>query len=120
VKSDDFALDGTQLFYGASALDDAGNMWLLSAAAKPAGFVGLALGGRSASGQVFQPKQIVEGQSDLGGGGGGLTRFGDYVAGAQDPVDGTAWMIGQYAAAAKGPLNNENSAGCKVVHVLGN
>jgi hypothetical protein len=116
VKSDDFTMAGTQLFYGASGFDKYGNMWLLSAAAKPAGFVGLALAGRSAAGQVRAPKEIVPGEAAIPGSG-GLIRFGDYASAAQDPVDGSTWLIGQYAGKAKGPLNPENNAGCKVVHV---
>ena len=133
VKSDDFAMEGTQLFNGAVGLDSMGNIWLLCSAAKPTGFVGLALGGRSASGQVLQPEQIVEGHSLIEGAeetyfldllskkrpreSGYPIRFGDYVAAAQDPVDGTCWLIGLYAA-TRGPLNPENTAGCKVVHVI--
>jgi hypothetical protein len=116
VKSDDFTMDGTQLFYGASGFDKYGSMWLLMSSVKPAGFVGLSLAGRSASGQVRAPKEIVPGLAALPGGG-GLTRFGDYAAAAQDPVDGSTWLIGEYANKAKGTLNPENNAGCKVVHV---
>ena len=130
VKSDDFAMEGTQLFNGAAGLHSAGNMWLLCSAVRPAGFVGLALGGRSASGQVLQPSQIVEGlslieQPEEGYFLGlpsrkrsrdkrGPIRFGDYVGAAQDPVDGTVWLTGLHAA-TKGPLNPDNTAGCKVV-----
>src|SRR5207302_1735242 len=67
VKSDDFSLAGTQLFYGASGFDKYGNMWLLSASAKPAGFVGLALAGRSATGQVRAPREIVADDAAAGG-----------------------------------------------------
>jgi hypothetical protein len=116
VKSDDFSMAGTQLFYGASGFDKFGNMWLLTASAKPAGFVGLSLAGRSATGTVRAPKEIVPGLAAIPGGG-GLIRFGDYASAAQDPVDGSTWLIGQYANNAKGPLNPENNAGCKVVHV---
>jgi hypothetical protein len=91
-------------------------MWLLASATKTNGFVGLVLGGRSATGTVTQPKQIVAGLAAIPGDG-GLTRFGDYVAAAQDPIDGSTWLIGQYAGKSKGPLNGENNAGCKVVHV---
>jgi len=131
VRSDDFAIEGTQLFNGAAGLDSAGNTWLLCSAGKPAGFVGLALGGRSASGEVLQPTKIVEGHSIVNDPPrfflglfprkrppkGYPIRFGDYVAAAQDPVDGTCWLIGLYAA-SQGALNPQNTAGCKVVHVL--
>jgi hypothetical protein len=116
VKSDDFSMAGTQLFYGASGFDKYGTMWLLMASTKPAGLVGLSLAGRSPTGQVRAPKEIVAGQAGIPGGG-GLIRFGDFVAAAQDPVDGSTWLIGEYAAQAKGPLNPEGNTGCKVVHV---
>jgi hypothetical protein len=108
-------------------------MWLLCSACKPDGFVGLALGGRSASGEVIQPTQFVEGLSLIDvpeiryflglfsrkgrRQSGYPLRFGDYVGAAQDPVDGTAWLIGLYAA-TKGPLNKDNTAGCKVIQVI--
>jgi len=88
VKSDDFSMAGTELFYGASGFDKYGTMWLLMASTKPAGFVGLSLAGRSPTGQVRAPKEIVAGQAGIPGGG-GLIRFGDFVAAAQDPVDGS-------------------------------
>jgi hypothetical protein len=115
VTSNDFALDATQLFYGVPGLDGAGNAWVLAAATKKDGFVGLALAGRSVSGQLFAPRQIVMGGAGIAGS--GLIRFGDYFSAAQDPTDGTLWMIGQYATATKTSLNPENNTGCKVVHV---
>ena len=96
---------------GIQVHDKYGNMWVLMAAAKPNDSVGLALGGVRADGTVEPAKIIVQGQSQLSG-----ERFGDYFAGAQDPVDGSVWLIGQYASTMS-DLNDENSAGCKVVHV---
>jgi hypothetical protein len=114
ATSTDFSIPGTQLFYGGAALDKYGNAWVLMAEATPNGSVGLALGGVRASGTVEPAKIIVEGQSALSG-----NRFGDYFSAAQDPVDGSVWLIGQYAA-TNSDLNDENSAGCKVVHVTVN
>jgi hypothetical protein len=114
ATSHDFALSGTQLFFGVPGLDKAGNTWVLMAEAKPNGNVGLALAGVYASGKIYDPTIIVTGQSPITGG----NRFGDYFSSAQDPVDGSSWLIGQYAAAANNPLNTEGgSTGCKVVHV---
>jgi hypothetical protein len=113
ATSHDFTIAGTQLFFGVPGLDHFGNSWMLSAAAQPAGDVGLALGGVYATGKIYDAQIIVPGQSVLTGG----NRFGDYFSSAQDPVDGSTWLIGQYAGMANSPLNNENSAGCKVVHV---
>jgi hypothetical protein len=114
ITSTDFSMEGTQLFYGAPGLDRAGNTWVLAAATKPDGFVGLALAGRSPTGQVYAPKQIVMGGAAIGGS--GFVRFGDYASASQDPTDGSLWLIGQYAGAPRG-MNPENSSGCKVVHV---
>ncbi len=134
VRSDDFAMPGTQLFNGASGFDSRGNMWLLMSAAKPDGFVGLALAGRTASGQIIQPEMIVEGRAYIDDPVRlylfGLIetkpprehqtiRFGDYVEAAQDPIDGSVWFMGMYAA-GKGPLNRESAAGCMAVNVKGN
>jgi len=84
------------------------------AEAKPNGNVGLALAGIFADGKTYDPKIIVQGQSAITGG----NRFGDYFSAAQDPVDGSTWLIGQYAAQTGNPLNTEGgSQGCKVVHV---
>jgi hypothetical protein len=87
---------------------------VLAAATKTDGFVGLALAGRSPAGQLYAPKQILMGGAAIAGT--GFVRFGDYASAAQDPVDGSLWMIGQYAGAPRG-MNPENSSGCKVVHV---
>jgi hypothetical protein len=111
VASTDFSLPGTQLFYGGAGIDHFGNIWVLMAEATPDGSVGLALGGVRWNGTVEPAKIIQEGQSALSG-----NRFGDYFSAAQDPVDGSVWLIGQYAA-TDSDLNSENSAGCKVVHV---
>jgi hypothetical protein len=114
ATSHDFSLAGTQLFFGVPGLDKVGNTWVLMAEAKPQGNVGLALAGVYATGKTYDPNIIVNGQSPIKGG----NRFGDYFSAAQDPVDGSSWLIGQYAAAAGNPLNTEGgSTGCKVVHV---
>jgi hypothetical protein len=112
VNNYDFALDGTQLFFGVPGLDRAGNAWLVAAEAQPSGAVGLALAGRRASGNLVAPTIIAPGQSQLTG-----NRFGDFFSAAQDPVDGSTWLIGQYASTSNPSLNPENTAGCKIVHV---
>jgi hypothetical protein len=114
ATSTDLSLDGTQLFYGGAGIDKYGNTWVLMAAAKPDGAVGLALAGVRASGQVEPAQIVVEGKSKLSG-----DRFGDYFAATQDPADGSVWLIGQYAS-TDSDLNPENSAGCRVVHVTVN
>jgi hypothetical protein len=117
VMSHDFSLAGTQLWFGVPGLDKSSNTWVLMAEATPSGNVGLALAGIYASGKIYDPNVIVQGQSALTGG----NRFGDYFSASQDPVDGSSWLIGQYAAAPGNPLNTEGgSAGCKVVHVTTN
>jgi hypothetical protein len=114
ATSHDFSLAGTQLWFGVPGLDRFGNTWVVMAEAAPKGNVGLALAGIYASGKTYDPQIIVPGQTVLTGG----NRFGDYFSAAQDPTDGTTWLIGQYAGMANSPLNTENSAGCKVVHVI--
>jgi hypothetical protein len=113
ATSHDFSLPGTQLWFGVPGLDRFGNTWVVMSEAAPNGNVGLALAGIYASGKIYDPQIIVPGISVLTGG----NRFGDYFSAAQDPVDGSSWLIGQYAGMENSPLNNENSAGCKVVHV---
>jgi hypothetical protein len=119
VKSNDYAVPGTQLFYGGSGFDQAGNAWALMASTKKDGFVGLTLAGRLANGGTFAPKEIVPGLAAIPGT--GLIRFGDYFAGAMDPVDGSTWLIGQWAALDKASAkNSENNTACKVVKVTAN
>jgi hypothetical protein len=112
ATSHDFALANTQLWYGVPGFDKFSNTWVLMAEATPSGNVGLALAGIYSAGQIYDPQIIVSGQSVLTG-----NRFGDYFSAAQDPSDGSTWLIGQYAGMEHSPLNPENSAGCKVVHV---
>jgi hypothetical protein len=112
ATSHDFGLASTQLFFGVPGLDSVGDTWLLAAAAPPAGAVGLALAGIRASGAIVDAAMIVSGQSQLSG-----NRFGDFFSAAQDPSDGSTWLIGQYASTSNPTLNPENTAGCKVVHV---
>src|SRR5262249_35146064 len=103
VTSQDFSMSGTQLFFGGAGLDKYGNAWVLMAAAQPNGPVGLALAGLRASGRVEEPSLIVTGTSRLDS-----ERFGDYFSAAQDPADGSLWLIGQYAGMRRPDLNPEN------------
>jgi hypothetical protein len=111
VTSHDFSMAGTQLFYGGAGLDKFGNEWVLMAAAKPAKGIGLALAGVRASGTIEEPMIVQADLSKISG-----ERFGDYFSAAQDP-DGSVWLIGQFGGTPNSPLNHENSAGCKLVHV---
>jgi len=116
ITSNDYAVPDTQLFYGGSGFDLAGNAWVLMASTTKAGFVGLTLAGRRADGTTFAPKEVVKGLAAIGGM--GFIRFGDYFAGAMDPVDGSTWLNGQWAALDKTTAkNSENNTGCKVVKV---
>jgi hypothetical protein len=112
ATSHDFALADAQMWYGVPGVDKFGNVWVVMAEAAPNGNVGLAFAGIYASGAILDPRIIVTGQSVLSG-----DRFGDYFSAAQDPADGSTWLIGQYAGMPNSPLNPENSAGCKVIHV---
>jgi hypothetical protein len=114
IQSTDYILPGTQMFNGAAGIDKQGDVWILAGQAVTTGSVGLALMGHSAAGMNYAPSIIVPGGAPLTG-----NRYGDYAAAAQDPVDGSLWMINQYAAASKADgMNGENSpAACKVVHL---
>jgi hypothetical protein len=117
VSHTDYTMPGTQLFWGGTGFDKAGNRWLWMTSAKKDGFAGLAFAGKSANGMVFPATEIVKGEAAIPGN--GAIRFGDYFSAAMDPVDGSTWLIGMYAARDKASaLNVENSnAGCKVVKV---
>ena len=116
VKTDDFSLNGEQLWFGVPGVDSHQNVWMLSSSASSAGPIGLAFMGKYASGSLYAPKKILDGKSQFAGS--GQLRLGDYTSAAQDP-DGSLWLIGMYAATKPNPLNTENSnAGCRVVHVV--
>jgi hypothetical protein len=116
VSSADYSVPNTQLFYGGSGFDKTGNAWVLMASSTKAGFVGLTLAGRRSDGSTFAPKEVVKGLAAINGT--GLIRFGDYFAAAMDPVDGSTWLIGEWAAMDKASAkNSENNAGCQVVKV---
>jgi hypothetical protein len=114
IASTDYVLPGAQLFNGAAGIDKQGDVWILAGQATTSGSVGLALMGHSAAGMNYAPSIIVPGGAALTG-----NRYGDYAAASQDPIDGSLWMINQYAAASRAEgMNSENSpAGCKVVHL---
>jgi hypothetical protein len=107
VDSFDFSMPGTFLWSAIAGIDSIGNMWALMSEVSPTTSPGLALGGRSAGGQIQQPTTIVSGISPFP-----IDRWGDYFGSAQDPVDGTVWLIGEYSV-ANGQYSN------RVVHVLG-
>jgi hypothetical protein len=119
VNATDYAMEGKQIFFGGSGFDRAGNIWILAAQGAKTGFVGLALAGKGATGHIYQAKEVVKGLAGIPGS--GAVRFGDYFSAAMDPVDGSTWLIGQWAAADKATaLNRENNTGCKVVKVTAN
>lgn len=105
VSSFDFSLPGTFLWSAVPGIDSNGNMWSLMSEVTPSTAPGLALGGKTASGTVFQPTIVTPGVAPFGG-----DRWGDYFGSAQDPSDGSVWLIGEYG----GSNNYQN----RVVHVL--
>jgi hypothetical protein len=111
----DFSLNANQLWFGVPGVDSAGNVWMLASSSTTAGPIGLALMGVYASGNAYDPQVIVKGTAQLNNGSAN-TRWGDYYSAAQDPIDGSTWLIGQYGGGPTG-LNPESNAGCKVVHV---
>ncbi len=115
AKTHDFSFAGNQLWFGVPGVDKAGNVWMLASSSTTKGPIGLALMGVYNSGSTYDPNTIVMGTAQINNGS-ATTRWGDYYSAAQDPIDGSTWMIGQYGG---GPakLNPESNAGCKVVHV---
>jgi len=105
VSSFDFSLPGTFLWSSVPGIDSSGNMWALMSEVSPSTAPGLAVGGKTARGTVFQPTIITSGVAPFAG-----DRWGDYFGSAQDPSDGSVWLIGEYGGAS----NYQN----RVVHVL--
>jgi hypothetical protein len=61
---------------------------------------------------TYSPANILMGQGPVGS---GMVRMGDYASAAQDPTDGSVWLIGSYGSSAK---NTEGgNLGCRAVHV---
>ena len=118
AKTTDFSLDKNQLWFGVPGVDHQGNAWMLASASTTQGPIGLALMGVFASGQTYDPNVIVNGTAQINNGS-AQTRWGDYYSAAQDPSDGSLWLIGQYGGGPSG-LNPESNAGCKAVHVTPN
>jgi hypothetical protein len=115
AKTHDFSLAKNQLWFGVPGVDHDGNVWMLASSSTTTGPIGLALMGVYSNGKTYAPNVIVPGTAQLNNGS-AQTRWGDYYSAAQDPTDGSTWMIGQYGG---GPakLNPESNAGCRVVHV---
>jgi hypothetical protein len=116
VKSTDFDFAGHSLWFGVPGVDKNRNVWMLATASTPTGPMGLALMGVYSSGLLYAPTSILAGAAQVGT---GMVRMGDYASAAQDPVDGSVWLIGMYGAMKPNPLNSENNLGCRAVHVTG-
>jgi len=100
----DFALPGFTLWSCAPGLDKDGNMFALMAQTNSTTPVSLAVGGMTAAGGMIKPQTVWKGTGDFP-----APQFGDFFDAAQDPVDGTVWAVGNYAANGK--------CGARVVHV---
>jgi len=111
----DFSLANNQLWFGVPGVDSSGNVWMLASASTTQGPIGLALMGVYPGGTTYDPTVVVKGTAQIDNGSAN-TRWGDYYSAAQDPTDGSTWLIGQYGG---GPaaLNPESNAGCRAVHV---
>ncbi len=114
AKTTDFDLANNQMWFGVPGVDKYQNVWMLATAATTQGPMGLALMGVYSSGTVYDPKVILMGQAQVGS---GMVRMGDYASAAQDPADGSTWLIGMYGATNPNPLNPENNLGCRAVNV---
>jgi hypothetical protein len=111
----DFNLANNMLWFGVPGVDITGNVWMLASSSTTQGPIGLALMGVYSNGQTYDPNVIVQGTAQINNGSAN-TRWGDYYSAAQDPTDGSTWMIGQYGGGPSG-MNPESNAGCKAVHV---
>lgn len=105
VTQYDLGIPGTFVWSAAPGIDSLGNTSVIMSEMVPSTQPGLAVGGRSATGQIVMPGVVVSGVEPYA-----ADRWGDYFAAAQDPVDGSLWMTGMYAAAG--------NYGIAVVHVI--
>jgi hypothetical protein len=64
----------------------------------------LAVAGMTRAGAMIPPQTVWKGNGTFP-----APQFGDFFDAAQDPVDGTVWAVGNYAAAGK--------CGARVVHI---
>jgi hypothetical protein len=115
AQTHDFSMNNNMLWFGVPGVDKVGNVWMLASASTTQGPIGLALMGVYSSGTTYDPNMVVMGTAQINNGS-AQTRWGDYYSAAQDPTDGSTWLIGQYGGGPSG-LNPESNAGCKVVHV---
>jgi hypothetical protein len=114
AKTTDFTMPNNQMWFGVPGPDKYQNVWMLATASTTQGPMGLALMGVYASGKVYNPTTILVGKDQVDT---GQVRMGDYASAAQDPTDGSVWLIGSYGAMNPNPLNPENNLGCRAVHV---
>jgi len=114
AKTTDFSMANNQMWFGVPGVDKYENVWMLATASTTRGPLGLALMGVYASGKVYDATNILMGKAQVGR---GMVRMGDYASAAQDPTDGSVWLIGSYGATNPNPLNRENNLGCRAVHV---
>ena len=101
----DFAMPGAVLWSCAPGLDKNGNMFALMAQTNASTPVSLAVGGMTAAGAMIKPQTVWKGTGNFP-----APEFGDFFDAAQDPVDGTVWAVGNYAASGK--------CGARVVHIV--
>jgi hypothetical protein len=112
VKEADFNMPNNQMWFGVPGVDKFQNVWMLATASTTAGPLGLALMGVYSGGMTYSPTNILMGQAQVGS---GMVRMGDYASAAQDPTDGSVWLIGGYGSSA---TNTEGgNLGCRAVHV---
>jgi hypothetical protein len=104
LRDFDFALPGAALWSCAPGLDKDGNMYALMAHSNAATPLGLAVGGMTNTGAMIPPQPVMKGVGTFP-----AEQFGDFFDAAQDPVDGTVWAVGNYAASGK--------CGARVVHI---
>jgi hypothetical protein len=113
VKDFEFTVAGASLWSAAPTADFAGNMWTLLAQVSPTTAPSLAVAGMSAAGVRTEPKIVFQGTApDVTAQQGG--DWGDFFDCAQDPLDGSAWCIGNYG----GPKTASCPTPAKVAHIV--
>jgi hypothetical protein len=104
LRDFDLALPGNVLWSCAPGIDKDGNMFALMAQTSASTPLSLAVGGMTTGGKLIAPQTVWKGTATFP-----AAEFGDFFDAAQDPVDGTVWALGNYAANGK--------CGARVVHI---
>jgi hypothetical protein len=104
LRDFDLAMPGTTLWSAAPGIDKDGNMFALMAQTNASTPISLAVGGMTREGALIPPQSAWKGTGTFP-----APQFGDFFDAAQDPMDGSVWAVGNYAAGG--------DCGARVVHI---